>query len=116
MDTGIRTLTIKGHGGKEMKFDELVAEVKQGIYIHDTIGAHTANPSSGDFTISSLLLFEIKKGELGKAVKPVNIRGNFPVLLKNFVGLSTDYKHIGGSLTAGAFHMPHVALDGFTIY
>ena len=116
VDTGIRTLTIKGHGGREMEFDELVAEVKRGIYVHDTIGAHTANPSSGDFTISSLLLFEIKNGELGKALKPVNIRGNFPVLLKNFVGLSPDYKHIGGSLTPGAFHMPHVALDGFTVY
>jgi len=116
VDTAIRNLTLKGHNGKGMEFDELVAGVRKGIYVHDTIGAHTANPSSGDFTISSLLLFEIVNGEIGRALKPVNIRGNFPSLLKNFVGHSRDYKHVSGGLTAGGFYMPHVVLEGFTVY
>ncbi len=116
VDTGIRDFTIRGHKGTEMSFDELASEVGNGIYIHDVIGAHTANPSSGDFTISSLLLFEIKNGEIGSSLKPVNIRGNFPTLLKSFVGCSKDYRNVGGGLTASAFSMPHVALKGFAIY
>ena len=116
VDTHIRNLSVKADACKMMPLTELVEEVRNGIFVHDIIGAHTSNPSSGDFTVSSPLLFKIENGEIGSALKPVNIRGNFPALLNKFIAISEEYKHVAGSLTPSAFYMPHFALDGFEIY
>ena len=55
--------------------DELLRDVRDGIFVNDVIGAHTASPTSGDFSIVAQNAFSVKNGEL-KPLKGVMIVGN----------------------------------------
>ncbi|MBF0329684.1 MAG: TldD/PmbA family protein [Nitrospirae bacterium] len=80
-------------------FAELVASVDRGIYVIETMGMHTANPISGEFSIgvSGLL---INAGKLGSPVKELVISGNITDLFKNISLVGEDlrfYGNIGSS-------------------
>lgn len=80
-------------------FDELVGSVDRGIYVTETMGMHTANPISGEFSIgvSGLL---INAGKPGPPVKELVISGNITDLFRNISLVGADlrfYGNIGSS-------------------
>lgn len=94
---------------KKYSFEDLLSELGSGILVYNVLGAHTSNPASGDFSVNSSLLFELKKGELAPC-KPAMLSGNFPEHLKNIILFGNDYKKLPGSLTPVSIVTPTVGI------
>lgn len=82
----------EGGGGKASK-EEIIGEIRDGLFINDVIGAHTASRASGDFSVVAQNAFGIKNGELFP-VKHVMIAGNMQEVLKHVEMLGDDTRQI----------------------
>jgi PmbA protein len=89
---GIRNLIISS----QHSYD-LLAETK-GYLINGLIGAHTANPISGDFSVEAKNSFFVRPGEDALPIRSLMIAGNiFDLLLDIEVG--TDVRALGSIVT-----------------
>ena len=81
----------------EFKFDELkdMSEIDKGVLTTSVLGAHTANPISGDFSVEASNAFKIEKGELTAPINKAMISGNIFELMKKVEGLNTEIKQYG---------------------
>ena len=73
--------------------DEMFSEIREGLFINDIIGAHTASRASGDFSVVAQNAYGIKKGELFP-VKQVMVAGNMQEVLKHVEMIGTDTRQI----------------------
>jgi PmbA protein len=69
--------------------DRLLNQIREGIYITDVLGMHTANPISGDFSLGAAGIL-IEKGELTKPVRGIAIAGNIFDLFNNVDAVGSD--------------------------
>ncbi|MDR2623518.1 MAG: TldD/PmbA family protein [Methanobrevibacter sp.] len=72
-----------------------ISEIDKGFLVTDVLGAHTANPISGDFSVESNNSFLIENGEIAKPVKKAMIVGNIFDGLSNCQGLKSDLRQKG---------------------
>ncbi|MDD1729911.1 MAG: TldD/PmbA family protein [Methanospirillum sp.] len=79
------------------------------IYIHDIVGAHTANPMSGDFSVELAGPFRVKNGTLDTPIKTGMLSGNVFEMLKHIEGCSADTR------TLGSLILPATRFSGVTI-
>ena len=93
----------------------LVSDLDRALIIHDVLGAHTANPASGDFSVNSPTLFKINKGELAGPGKQVMLSGNMPELLDNITAIGDDIKDVGGGLSPVAVRIPSIVIEDVKI-
>jgi PmbA protein len=91
---------------------KLLAGIDDGLLLHDMMGVHTANTVSGDFSVTSTVLFRIRKGALEGPVAPVSIAGNLHAALKAGITLGDDIKQTSGE---AAISIPSVRFDGFSV-
>ncbi|MFU8767611.1 MAG: TldD/PmbA family protein [Candidatus Methanoperedens sp.] len=91
--TGLRNLVIE-----HPSFD-VVAETADGVIVNSVIGAHTANPISGDFSVEARNSFIIKNGEITSPIKSMMISGNIFEVLQNIDGIGKDVRKIGNIVT-----------------
>lgn len=75
---------------------DIVAETQNGVLVHSVIGAHTANPYSGDFSIEARNSFLVEYGEVKQPIKSLMIAGNIFDMLKNIDGAGADPRAVGG--------------------
>ena len=73
---------------------ELLRGVKQGLYVMEVMGMHTADPISGDFSVGVSGLW-IENGQLSYPVQGVAMAGNILELLKNMEAVGNDLKFYG---------------------
>ncbi|MGB8218051.1 MAG: TldD/PmbA family protein [Candidatus Methanoperedens sp.] len=90
---GIRNLIIK-----HPSFD-VIGETKDGVIVNTVIGAHTANPISGDFSVEARNSFLVKNGEITSPIKSLMISGNIFELLRNIDGVGKDVRNVGNVIT-----------------
>lgn len=72
----------------------LVGDVERGIYVTEILGAHTANPVSGDFSFGASGIL-IEHGRLSRPVRGIAIAGNFQQLLQKVSGVGNDLTFYG---------------------
>jgi len=89
---GIRNLII----GSPRAHD-LLAETK-GYLVNGLIGAHTANPISGDFSVEARNSFWIAPGEEAKPIRSLMLAGNIFDLLRD-IEVGTDLRMVGAMVT-----------------
>jgi PmbA protein len=65
------------------------------IYVHNVVGAHTANPMSGDFSVELSNAFLIEGGEYGAPVRSAMLSGNVFSMQKEIVGLGKESRAVG---------------------
>lgn len=70
--------------GDSIGFDEMLAEIEDGILIREIMGAHSANIGSGAFSVVSPIGYVIEKGELKGSLRNIVLSGVFDELLKNY--------------------------------
>jgi len=76
----------------ELSFDEMIKDVKDGIYITDLIGLHAGVKTvSGEFSLQAGG-FKILNGKLDHPVKMIVVSGNFFELMNNVLGIANDLK------------------------
>ncbi len=77
----------------------LISKIDKGIYVTETMGMHTANPVSGEYSIGISGLW-IENGEIAHPVKEAVISGNILQLFKNIILIGDEvrfYGNIGSS-------------------
>ena len=81
----------------EFKFSEMkeVSEIKKGVLTTSVLGAHTANPISGDFSVEANNTFKIENGELTDPINKAMISGNIFEIMKKVEGLNSEIKQYG---------------------
>ncbi len=89
---GIRNLII----GSSRAHD-LLAETK-GYLVNGLIGAHTANPISGDFSVEARNSFLVAPGEKAKPIRSLMLAGNIFDLLKD-IEVGSDLRMVGAVVT-----------------
>lgn len=90
---GIRNMIIQHPSS------DIIGETKDGVIVNTVIGAHTANPISGDFSVEARNSFEIKNGQIASPIKSMMISGNIFELLKNIDGIGKDVRKVGNVIT-----------------
>ncbi len=89
-----------GSKSAEDKIDAVISEVRNGVIAKGVIGAQTANPQSGEFSVALDLAYKVEKGEISFPVKQAMIGGNVQDLLKNMSLLADDVTHAGWEHTS----------------
>ncbi|MBE6500404.1 MAG: TldD/PmbA family protein [Methanobrevibacter thaueri] len=81
----------------EFKFSETkdISEIEDGVLTTSVLGAHTANPISGDFSVEASNAFRIKNGEVSNPINKAMISGNIFEIMKTVEGLNTEIKQYG---------------------
>jgi len=98
-----------------MKMEKMIGEMDRGIVVHDILGAHTANRASGDFSVNSSLLFYVEKGEIVHPIDSAMLGGNALDLLARINCMGTDFKKMGGGMSAASAFMPSMRIERLRI-
>jgi len=85
---GVHNLFVDGPRTKEPG-DE------RAVWIHDVVGAHTANPFSGDFSVEISNPFWIEDGVLTEPIRTAMFAGNVFEMLREIGGLGKDARRVG---------------------
>ena len=76
-------------GERENILDERV------VYVHSVVGAHTANPMSGDFSVELSNAFWMENGSFEEPVRSAMMSGNVFDMHKDIAGMSKESRAIG---------------------
>lgn len=95
-----------------MATEKLIREVDEGLLVHDLMGVHTANTVSGDFSVTSTVLFRIRKGSVEGPVAPVSVAGNLHQALREGLVLGDDLKQTSGE---AVLEVPSTRFESFTV-
>lgn len=81
----------------EFKFSEMkdLSEIDKGVLTTSVLGAHTANPISGDFSVEASNAFKIENGEVSDPINKAMISGNIFEIMKKVEGLKSEVKQYG---------------------
>lgn len=92
---------------------EILKGIKDGVYIFEVMGLHTANPVSGEFSLGTQGVI-IKNGKMEKAVKNIVIAGNLIDFLNNVSEVSSDLEfHLyGGNMGASYMVVEDIMVGG----
>lgn len=95
----------------EFKFSEMkdLSEIKKGVLTTSVLGAHTANPISGDFSVEANNAFKIENGEITDPINKAMISGNIFEIMKKVEGLSSEIKQYG------SFIIPKLLVDDLRV-
>jgi PmbA protein len=79
------------------------------VYVHSVVGAHTANPMSGDFSVEISNAFHMENGEFGEPIRSAMLAGNVFDMHKNITGFSKEVRQIGSLV------LPSIRLSGMHV-
>lgn len=112
--TGCTELFLTSKAGGQ-SWDELISVLDSGYVVNSVMGAHTANPSSGDFSVTSSSILKVENGEVVGALKQAGLSGNLAQALNGEVLLGSSVRR-QGSYSSGSMHLPDVLLkDGLRV-
>lgn len=94
-------------------FDELLSQVKKGIYITELVSTSGNNNVTGDFSIESMG-FLIENGKIGRFVKSFTVAGNFFDLLKN-IEMVSDRQEVKRSGLFRGYAAPDILVKNMSI-
>lgn len=84
---GMHNLRIEGGQGDHM--------AGKGVYVHSVVGAHTANPLTGDFSVELSNAFVVEDGTFERPVRSAMLSGNIFSMLRETACLGKDKRNIG---------------------
>ncbi len=93
---GVHHLVVEGKD--PVSTSALIAGMDDGYVIESVLGAHTANATTGDFSVSAPNAWRVKGGEIVGAAKEIAIGGNLPDLLQRLDGIGDTPKAMDGAL------------------
>ncbi len=88
----------------EATFEEMVADIKEGLVVEQLMGAEQGNILGGDFSGNVLLGYKIENGKLVGRVKNTMVSGNVYEILKNLAALGKTARWVGGGILVPHFY------------
>ncbi len=92
---GIRNLIVSSPEAFDLMGD---LRGTKGILVNSFIGAHTANPISGDFSVEAKNAFYVAPGEVASPIRSMMLAGNIFQLLKD-IEVGKDVRAVGAVVT-----------------
>ena len=80
-----------------------ISEIDSGFLTTSVLGAHTANPITGDFSVECSNAFAIENGEIARPVKKAMMSGNIYDILSNCDALKSEVKQKGSFILPKVF-------------
>ena len=74
--------------------DDLIEEVENGVIVYGFQGAHSSNPSTGEFSVVATPAWKIEKGEISYAVKGAMLAGTIFDVLSNVSALGNNVRKV----------------------
>ncbi len=100
----------------DMNKEELVSQIKDGLYITNNWYTRFQNYQTGDFsTIPRDAIFRIKDGQIAGSVKDIRISENMLGLLQRVKAIGNDPKQIHWWEVGTPVFTPHVLVEGVNI-
>ncbi len=93
-------------------FDEMVADIKEGLVVEQLMGASQGNVLGGDFSGNVLLGYKVESGKIVGRVKDTMVSGNVYQLLKEIAAIGSDARWAGGffNLNTPSLYLPRVSV------
>jgi PmbA protein len=79
-------------------FDDMVADIKEGLVVEQLMGAEQGNILGGDFSGNVLLGYKIENGRIVGRVKDTMVSGNVYKILKDIAAIGSETKWVMGFL------------------
>ncbi len=98
-------------GPGEMKFEDMIKDMKKGILVDQVLGGGQSNVLAGEFSVNIDLGYLVENGEIVGRVKDCMIAGNVFDIFNNIVALG-DKSDWHGPLKAPSFYFRSVNLAG----
>jgi PmbA protein len=94
-----------------LEFEDLkdISEIDDGVLVTDILGAHTANPISGDFSVEAMNAFKIENGELKHPIKKAMLSGNIFQAMRVASAGSAEIRKIG------PFVLPTILIENLRV-
>ncbi len=94
----------------EVSFNDMIADIKDGIVVERLLGAGQSNILGGEFNANVLLGYRVEKGKITGRLKNTVINGNVYTVLKSVQGLGSDAQWLGGSLKTPSVYCANVSV------
>jgi PmbA protein len=82
----------------EATLPDMLADIKQGLYVDQVMGAWAGNALAGEFSGNVHLGYRIENGEIVGRVKDTMVAGNVFQALGDVAALGRELHWVGGSL------------------
>ena len=79
-------------------FNDMVADIKEGLVVEQLMGAEQGNILGGDFSGNVLLGYKIENGKIVGRVKDTMVSGNVYKILKDIAAIGSETRWVGGFL------------------
>ena len=94
----------------DMTFDEMVADMKEGLVVERFLGAGQTNILAGDYSGNVLLGYKVENGQIVGRVKNSMLSGNVYETLNNLIAIGSEARWRGGSLRTPALYCADVSV------
>ncbi len=94
----------------DVSFEDMVADIKQGLIVEYLMGAGQGNVLGGDFSGNVLLGYKIEDGKIVGRVKDTVVSGNIYNVLKEVAAIGNDSRWVGGGLNTPSVYCPALAV------
>jgi len=90
----------------DARLETVLAGIKEGLLVHDCIGAGQSNVLAGDVAVNVSSGFRVENGKLTGRVKDTMIAGNVYAMLAKVAAVGDTVRDLG------RFHVPFLAFEG----
>ena len=95
----------------ETAFNDMLADIKEGLVVEYLMGAGQGNILGGDFSGNVLLGFKVENGKITGRVKDTMVSGNVYQVLKEITAIGSDARWIGGFLHSPSLYCPSLSVS-----
>ncbi len=95
----------------DILFDDMLADLKEGLVIEYLMGAEQGNILGGDFSGNILLGYKVENGKIKGRVKDTMVSGNVYQLLREITAIGNDSKWVGGVIKTPSLYFPNISVS-----
>jgi len=95
----------------DTSFEDMVADIKDGLVVEELMGAIMGNVLGGDFSGNVLLGYRISNGKLVGRVKDTMVSGNIYEALQEVAAIGNKARWVGGMVLTPHIYCPRLAVS-----
>jgi PmbA protein len=92
-------------------FEDMVADIKEGLVVEQLMGAEQGNILGGDFSGNVLLGYKVENGRITGRVKDTMVSGNIYQALKDIAAIGSEPRWLGGFLQTPHIYLPALSVS-----
>ncbi|UCG54590.1 MAG: TldD/PmbA family protein [Dehalococcoidia bacterium] len=95
----------------DVPFNDMLADLKNGLVIEYLMGAEQGNILGGDFSGNILLGYKVENGKIKGRVKDTMVSGNVYQLLKEIAAIGNDSKWVDSIINTPSLYCPGISVS-----